>query len=808
MSRTMRLLFPLGGLHEGAGRQSQPPYTTPDCLNVRPVGAVERRRRGGSRPGIVKAYAEVLGGGEPVRMLGALNWLISGVDGVLTDHFLSPIGGSAMTGPWDLMEGVEPTLVSETFARVGAQSGTAMIRHVIADLDNAEPYSVTLGIGVPSGFDPDVSYADGSWFIVFLGMDDTTPFYTQDGLEVRMRINHLAGTYDRQYAVRVGGVLVKLDSTYGVSMLVTMPHELKVAWDPSTKQFSIYVDDVMVEGPLDFGDGVGPPSAFVGDRVGFGILTQGSGDDEAMIDFYRVTFSAAEIIEQERSFLVAAAAGWVYATDDVSHAMVVVTGAATIHVNASEQIQTAPFLQRLFIADCGDLRIASTVGQITATDHLALTADNPDWTALGIDMNSDRVMISSSSTPAADGLYEITALDATFAKLSPAPGDTTSCTCRIERSPKCYDAQTNTITAWVATAGLGDVPIGCPCIATYQGRIVLAGAPYAPHVFHMSRMGSYDDWDYGADSGDIGRAVAGTFGGSSEIGEPIKALIAWENDYLVIGCMSSLWVMRGNPAAGGIIDRLSGVVGVIDKNAYCLTPDGEIVFLSRHGLYVLPPGGQSPPEPVSADKLPDRLRDVSAEEYAVSMVFDAAENGIHLWLTPSDYLGTYHWWIDWRTKTFWPVTYAEGHEPMVGHAFYSVASDRSGTLMGCRDGYVRRSDRMVGMDDGTAFASHALIGPIALGGENVNGIVNELIPILGDPSGPVAWSLLAGNTPEEAQANAVRNTGTFIAGYGKSTRPRQRCSTFFIKVAAAGETPWALERILARIQAAGKVRLV
>lgn len=48
--------FPIGGLVKRYGYQSQPPYTTPDCQNVRPFDVLEGRERGGSRPGLVKAY--------------------------------------------------------------------------------------------------------------------------------------------------------------------------------------------------------------------------------------------------------------------------------------------------------------------------------------------------------------------------------------------------------------------------------------------------------------------------------------------------------------------------------------------------------------------------------------------------------------------------------------------------------------------------------------------------------------------------------------------------------------------------------
>jgi len=61
--------FPFGGLNRRYGYQSQPPYTTPDCLNVRPIDSLEGRQRGGMRPGMKKTFDQLIGSGNPIRML-------------------------------------------------------------------------------------------------------------------------------------------------------------------------------------------------------------------------------------------------------------------------------------------------------------------------------------------------------------------------------------------------------------------------------------------------------------------------------------------------------------------------------------------------------------------------------------------------------------------------------------------------------------------------------------------------------------------------------------------------------------------
>lgn len=48
------LVFPLAGVARQSGYESAPPFTAPWAVNVRSIGAIKTRRRGGSRPGLAK----------------------------------------------------------------------------------------------------------------------------------------------------------------------------------------------------------------------------------------------------------------------------------------------------------------------------------------------------------------------------------------------------------------------------------------------------------------------------------------------------------------------------------------------------------------------------------------------------------------------------------------------------------------------------------------------------------------------------------------------------------------------------------
>ena len=74
-SRTVEFPFPLGGVDSNWAYSNQPKGTTPDCSNVRAYSADAQRARGGSRPGLKRAYTQQIGGeATPLQWLGWLDY--------------------------------------------------------------------------------------------------------------------------------------------------------------------------------------------------------------------------------------------------------------------------------------------------------------------------------------------------------------------------------------------------------------------------------------------------------------------------------------------------------------------------------------------------------------------------------------------------------------------------------------------------------------------------------------------------------------------------------------------------------------
>ena len=106
---------------------------------------------------------------------------------------------------------------------------------------------------------------------------------------------------------------------------------------------------------------------------------------------------------------------------------------------------------------------------------------------------------------------------------------------------------------WDTKPDLGDIPRNCPLIARYRDRLVLAAGINGEHLFYMSRIGDPYDFDYG--EGQPGSAIAGAPTKAGTLGEPIRALAPWRDDYLLFGCTNSLWVMRGDLGFGGQLEH-------------------------------------------------------------------------------------------------------------------------------------------------------------------------------------------------------------------------------------------------------------
>lgn len=713
--RSANLQFPMGGQDQAQAYQTQPPYTTPDSQNVRPIGTLEGRARGGSRPGLDFAHYDTLGTGNPVRMMAQVTY--SGTDGFeyFTDDFDTDTIGAQWSAATHLNPATLPLSYEARYASADPTDATGAVLRALTSFDNTKDYKIELYI-VPYLADHHGKYQ------IYCRMDNTTPILTTDGVVAELTLEAATGAYSVTLKSYVGGNET-VNGTYSSTTSILAPgiFALTISGNNATITWR--------EKATITNQAVTTPCAGVkGDRLGFGInCTQNdAAGSKALVDWFRVQYY--------------------------------VTGSPTkLHTKALMVANGIPY-QELWM---GKLTAVATLGGITLpTAKLTLAAERG-----GILYIADPTAV------------------------------------------RTYTPGTDTLATLVVDSGKGTVPTGCPLIQRFRDRIVVAGAEASPQIWYMSRQGAPGDWLY-TDT-DEGAACAATSSPAGKIGQPTLALAAWLDSYLIFGCTNSLWALRGDPAAGGRLFNLSEDIGVLDKAAWCFGPNGEFIFLSRDGLYALPPEVSGRPQSISREKLPRELLNVDRNIYTVLMAYDSAERGVHIYLTAEDQRKGLHWWMQWPEGTFWPVSIPNAQEPTAILQLRAHDPSQTAVLLGGRNGLVKRYRANSETDAGTEITSYVLFGPMRLGGdEQYDGIWAELQGTLGSESGQVTWGIYPGDTAEQAVKAGARVTGTWSGGLNAISHPRVRGSYAALRLENAdADRAWTYEGGSATFMRGGKRRI-
>lgn len=261
----------------------------------------------------------------------------------------------------------------------------------------------------------------------------------------------------------------------------------------------------------------------------------------------------------------------------------------------------------------------------------------------------------------------------------------------------------------------GSTPTNCFLCCNWRGRFVLAGDSNNPQNFYMARTGNPFDWDFSQT--DPAAAVSGNLSESGQIGEPIVALIPYTDDYMLIACTNSLWMLQGDPADGGSIVRVSDQMGLVSPNSWCIDPAGTLYFIARGGLYSVRPIWEfyQPPQLLSGETYDQYFQQIINGSYYVSMQWDVDAKYMHIFAAPTDdaTAGT-HLIFDQRNGGLWPQQYPLAHGPTATarYAANNVNGGQRSILLGGWDGYVRQWTLDNLSDDGTAINAYAVLGPI------------------------------------------------------------------------------------------------
>ncbi len=786
--RRLRVRFPLGGLNRKRSYRQQAPFTTGNCLNVRAFGTEEDRERGGSRPGLIQSHQDDLG--TNVRFLEPM--VLAPGDGKTS--WSDTFGGAGLAGVWAQASWATDTMsILQQMVSVDTSVADAAIVRDALTIDASAAYTVEALLIPWNG-------AFHGTYDIYVRLDNTTPAWQTDGVRIRVTMTGSGGVYTGTATSYVGGVL---DATAGLTAGVkTMTggtltgSTARPVWliaSISSDTITVTLDGTTIMTQAF-------DAAQNGLRVGLGMETTVAAGVN-LCNVFRVQYTSTGTVTPIRSMLTAGCDGNIF-NETTYGRMTVVSSSLTTRNDV--QLGVAQSGQKLYVADYGDLRATAEDGVIAGAGNDELdSATYADWTTLGIDTDDDVVVLSDCSPSSADGTYKITTVASGMLTLASAPGAATSCTFRIERGPKIYDPVAGTISLWTATAG--QVPTGCPLIARHMDRVFLGGADIAPGVWYAPRVGDELDFDYA--QVDSRKAVAGT---ASAAGVPARALTAFapsSDDYLIMACRESLWRLRGDPAFGGSLDALSQNIGIVDMNAWCWGPTGELIFLSLDGVYILPPGGDSKPISMSREVLPQELLNFNPDTTTINLEYDTHGRGVHIFLTAESTDQRIHWWMDWERKTFWPLTLTADHEPMATCSLQSVAIEDTGVIMGGRDGKLRRPSFLAEDDVGVSFTSYISIGPIPLSVDGSVGTLISLDAVLAEDIGDITWNVYPALTYEATTKVSSFATGTWVGGINGTTHSGGRGAAYLLKLTGTPGRRWALEQIIATSRDAGPRRI-
>lgn len=369
-----------------------------------------------------------------------------------------------------------------------------------------------------------------------------------------------------------------------------------------------------------------------------------------------------------------------------------------------------------------------------------------------------------------------------------------------------FDPATGTVENWTASAGTlpvdgsGNTPRH---IITWRGRTVVSGILEDPQNWFMSAAGDPTDFDYSPVAPSPTQAVAGNNSPLGLIGDVVTGLCPYSDDVLIFFGDHTVYLMRGDPAAGGTIDLVTDRIGGTWGVPWEKDPYGNVYFVSNQmGIYVMVPGQQ--PQRIS-QQIEQLLDEVNTGLYTIRLLWNDRFQGLHVFVTKTAQaaVATHFFW-EQRTGGWWVDSF--GHKnlnPLCCATFDGNLPDDRVALIGSWDGYVRSFSEDATTDDGYDIESEVVLGPL-LTPELDDMMLKSLQAVLGESSGNVSYAIHVGKSAEAALTSDPVFEGTWMAGRNATKNVRRSGHAVYVRISSS--VPWSMEQIRALVAAKGKVR--
>jgi len=502
--------------------------------------------------------------------------------------------------------------------------------------------------------------------------------------------------------------------------------------------------------------------------------------------------------------------------------------AANGDIDTSDQLQMFEAYQKVFVVNGSNLKVADFSNTKITTDSVGSHPPDKGNILTGGTSGAKMVVDFCTSLSGAAAVYGYRTTDATFTNGETVTGtdddgNSISFTLSADETspPHWYD--------WTSygddSNSYGSMPdkayLGC----LYRGRCVLAGNPNYPYQWYMSRQANPWDWLYGAN--DAQAPVAGGNSDAGKIGDIIRCLIPYKDDYLIFGCANSIWVLRGDPCEGGSIDEVDRTVGIFGAKSWCFDNAGNLYFWGTGGVYRLP-AGFGPIEHISSLYMPKLIDDEAPDPstHRIIMAYDRQRNGILICITKLSDGTNSNYWYDLKTGGFYPESYPTECGAYSLLYYDALDKDYRHLLVGCKDGYIRNFKESAKDDDSgssdTAISSYATLSIIKLVEEDdrEGKITSLTFELAGGASGSdfsdadgLSYEIHVGDDAETV-LEKIRNGDTAFAsgtltGPGRANRIRTRARGAYLGLKLYNSTAsqtWAINRITGQVVKGGRIK--
>ena len=371
-------------------------------------------------------------------------------------------------------------------------------------------------------------------------------------------------------------------------------------------------------------------------------------------------------------------------------------------------------------------------------------------------------------------------------------------------SYRVYDPRNDYVSEWQATDA-GSLPTRCKLLTNWRGRAVLARGADDPHNWHMSEQGNPTGWDTFPPVQTATQAISGNNARAGLCPDLINSLIPYNDDLLLFGCDSSLWMMRGDPMAGGVFDLVSDVTGVAFGRSWAKDPEGTLYFFgSRGGVYMMKPGGI--PVSMTQSTIERRLTEVNLSQFYVEMFWNTYDDGLHLLLMPFTDTATQtkHYFWERKAGAWYEDKFHVTKQPSAAVIVDGDAADDRCMLIGTYDASVVKWDKNATSDDGQIVESKVVIGPVAPDDSEFDSRITNLAAVMAK-QGAVNYKLYASTTPDDRGEPVA--SGQFVPGRNPIHLVRARGAFVWVELQQANAyTRWSLESMRLDAFPAGRKR--